>query len=167
MADIKAIADQLVSLTVKEVQELAKVLKDEHGIEPAAAAVVVSGGGSALLCYPESECIQGEKLYDHFLKSGQTIIERRRAIRVDREVLDCQAGDAVEQGADERSLHHIGPRQLVRHPKTAGEVNDRVIRHARLDALIGRPRQNVAEGIEQLNHGVEPRGCFVDVDPDL
>lgn len=37
--------------------------------------VVVSGGGSALLCYPESECIQGEKLYDHFLKSGQTIIE--------------------------------------------------------------------------------------------
>jgi glycerate 2-kinase len=36
---------------------------------------VVSGGGSALLCYPESECIQGEKLYDHFLKSGQTIIE--------------------------------------------------------------------------------------------
>jgi large subunit ribosomal protein L7/L12 len=45
MADIKAIADQLVSLTVKEVQELAKVLKDEHGIEPAAAAVVVSAGG--------------------------------------------------------------------------------------------------------------------------
>jgi large subunit ribosomal protein L7/L12 len=45
MADIKAIADQLVSLTVKEVQELAKVLKDEHGIEPAAATVVASGGG--------------------------------------------------------------------------------------------------------------------------
>ncbi len=44
MADIKAIADTLVGLTVKEVQELAKVLKDEHGIEPAAAAVVVSGG---------------------------------------------------------------------------------------------------------------------------
>ena len=44
MADIKAIADQLVSLTVKEVQELAKVLKDEYGIEPAAAAVMVSGG---------------------------------------------------------------------------------------------------------------------------
>jgi large subunit ribosomal protein L7/L12 len=45
MADIKAIAEQLVSLTVKEVQELATVLKDVHGIEPAAAAVVVSGGG--------------------------------------------------------------------------------------------------------------------------
>jgi large subunit ribosomal protein L7/L12 len=44
MADIKAIAEQLVSLTVKEVQELAAELKDVHGIEPAAAAVVVSGG---------------------------------------------------------------------------------------------------------------------------
>ena len=45
MADVKSIADTLVSLTVKEVQELAQILKDEHGIEPAAAAVVVSGGG--------------------------------------------------------------------------------------------------------------------------
>ena len=45
MADVKAIADQLVSLTVKEVQELAKVLKEEHGIEPAAAAVAVAAGG--------------------------------------------------------------------------------------------------------------------------
>jgi len=44
MADIKAIAEQLVNLTVKEVQELATVLKDQYGIEPAAAAVVVSGG---------------------------------------------------------------------------------------------------------------------------
>ncbi|MDP1800398.1 MAG: 50S ribosomal protein L7/L12 [Bacteroidota bacterium] len=44
MADIKSIAEQLVGLTVKEVQELATVLKDEYGIEPAAAAVVVSGG---------------------------------------------------------------------------------------------------------------------------
>lgn len=45
MADIKAIAEQLVGLTVKEVQELASVLKDQYGIEPAAAAVVVAGGG--------------------------------------------------------------------------------------------------------------------------
>ena len=45
MADIKSIAETLVNLTVKEVQELATVLKDEYGIEPAAAAVVVSGGG--------------------------------------------------------------------------------------------------------------------------
>lgn len=46
MADIKAIAETLVGLTVKEVQELATVLKDQYGIEPAAAAVVVSGGGA-------------------------------------------------------------------------------------------------------------------------
>lgn len=45
MADVKALAEQLVGLTVKEVQELADVLKSEYGIEPAAAAVVVSGGG--------------------------------------------------------------------------------------------------------------------------
>ncbi|PUZ24924.1 50S ribosomal protein L7/L12 [Chitinophaga parva] len=45
MADVKALAEQLVGLTVKEVQELADVLKSEYGIEPAAAAVVVAGGG--------------------------------------------------------------------------------------------------------------------------
>lgn len=44
MAEIKALAEQLVGLTVKEVQELADFLKSEYGIEPAAAAVVVSGG---------------------------------------------------------------------------------------------------------------------------
>lgn len=42
MADLKAFADQLVNLTVKEVNELAEILKDEHGIEPAAAAVAVA-----------------------------------------------------------------------------------------------------------------------------
>ena len=48
MADVKQIAEQLVGLTVKEVQELADVLKADYGIEPAAAAVVaVAGGGGA------------------------------------------------------------------------------------------------------------------------
>lgn len=50
MADLKAFAEQLVNLTVKEVQELATILKDEYGIEPAAAAVAVAapaGGGAA------------------------------------------------------------------------------------------------------------------------
>ncbi len=50
MADIKAIAEELVNLTVKEVNELAQVLKDEYGIEPAAAAVAVAApaaGGAA------------------------------------------------------------------------------------------------------------------------
>jgi len=47
MADLKDFAEQLVNLTVKEVNELATILKDEYGIEPAAAAVVAGGGGAA------------------------------------------------------------------------------------------------------------------------
>jgi len=47
MADLKDFAEQLVNLTVKEVNELATILKDEYGIEPAAAAVAVAAGGAA------------------------------------------------------------------------------------------------------------------------
>ena len=47
MADLKQFAEQLVNLTVKEVNELATILKDEYGIEPAAAAVVMAGPGEA------------------------------------------------------------------------------------------------------------------------
>ena len=47
MADLKAFAEQLVNLTVKEVKELADILKDEYGIEPAAAAVAVAGPAAA------------------------------------------------------------------------------------------------------------------------
>ncbi|HAR20405.1 MAG TPA: 50S ribosomal protein L7/L12, partial [Cytophagales bacterium] len=46
MADVKVLADQLVNLTVKEVNELAAILKDEYGIEPAAAAPVMVAGGA-------------------------------------------------------------------------------------------------------------------------
>ena len=47
MADLKAFAEQLVNLTVKEVNELAQILKDEYGIEPAAAAVAVAAPAAA------------------------------------------------------------------------------------------------------------------------
>ncbi|SFU63145.1 large subunit ribosomal protein L7/L12 [Pustulibacterium marinum] len=47
MADLKDFAEQLVNLTVKEVNELANILKEEYGIEPAAAAVAVAGGAAA------------------------------------------------------------------------------------------------------------------------
>ena len=68
MADIKALAEQLVNLTVKEVNELATVLKDEYGIEPAAAAVAVAaapaaGGGEAAAAVEKTE-------FDIFLKSA-------------------------------------------------------------------------------------------------
>jgi large subunit ribosomal protein L7/L12 len=58
MADVKKIADQLVELTVKEVNELLAVLKEEHGIEPAAAAVAVAGpaaGGQEAAAEEKSE----------------------------------------------------------------------------------------------------------------
>jgi large subunit ribosomal protein L7/L12 len=57
MADLKAFAEQLVSLTVKEVNELAGILKDEYGIEPAAAAPVMmaGGGGGAATEAPEEK----------------------------------------------------------------------------------------------------------------
>ena len=62
MADLKQIADQLVNLTVKEVNELAKILKDEYGIEPAAAAVAAA---------PAAGAAPAEKsTFDVILKSG-------------------------------------------------------------------------------------------------
>lgn len=64
MADVKSVAETLVSLTVKEVQDLAKILKDEYGIEPAAAAVVVSGGGGG------GEAAAAKTTFDVILKDA-------------------------------------------------------------------------------------------------
>jgi large subunit ribosomal protein L7/L12 len=55
MADLKSFAEQLVGLTVKEVNELAKILKEEYGIEPAAAAVAVAAGPAAGGAAPAAE----------------------------------------------------------------------------------------------------------------
>jgi large subunit ribosomal protein L7/L12 len=67
MADLKAFAEQLVNLTVKEVNELATILKDEYGIEPAAAAPVMMAGGGAGSDAPAAE----EKTsFDVILKSA-------------------------------------------------------------------------------------------------
>jgi large subunit ribosomal protein L7/L12 len=64
MADLKAFAEQLVGLTVKEVNDLAKILKDEHGIEPAAAAAPAAGGGAA------APAAAAKTTFDVILKSG-------------------------------------------------------------------------------------------------
>jgi len=66
MADVKVLAEQLVNLTVKEVNELAKILKDEYGIEPAAAAVAVAApaGGDAAAAAAEKTS------FDVILKSA-------------------------------------------------------------------------------------------------
>ena len=55
MADVKALAEELVNLTVKDVQELAKVLKEEYGIEPAAASVAVAGPAAAAEAAPAEQ----------------------------------------------------------------------------------------------------------------
>ena len=66
MADLKAFAEQLVNLTVKEVNDLAKILKDDYGIEPAAAAVAVAAGPAASAA-PEAE---EKSTFDVILKSA-------------------------------------------------------------------------------------------------
>lgn len=64
MADLKAFAEQLVNLTVKEVNELAEILKNEYGIEPAAAAVAVAAGPAAA-----AEAVEEKTNFDVVLKA--------------------------------------------------------------------------------------------------
>ncbi|MBK6966684.1 MAG: 50S ribosomal protein L7/L12 [Bacteroidales bacterium] len=66
MADLKAFAEQLVNLTVKEVNELAQILKDEYGIEPAAAAPVMMAGGGAT----EAPVVEEKTQFDVILKAA-------------------------------------------------------------------------------------------------
>ena len=67
MADLNAFAEQLVNLTVKEVNELAKILKEEYGIEPAAAAVAVAGPAAGGAAAPAAE---EKTAFDVILNSG-------------------------------------------------------------------------------------------------
>jgi len=67
MADLKQLAEELVNLTVKEVNELSKILKETYGIEPAVAAVAVAGPAAAS-SEPEAEKVQTE--FDVILKHG-------------------------------------------------------------------------------------------------
>ena len=65
MADLKKFAEELVNLSVKEVNELAKILKDEYGIEPAAAAVVAAGPAAS-----EAVAVEEKSIFDVILKSA-------------------------------------------------------------------------------------------------
>ena len=65
MADLKSFAEQLVNLTVKEVNELAQILKDEYGIEPAAAAVAAAPAGGA-----EAPAVEEKTTFDVILKEA-------------------------------------------------------------------------------------------------
>ena len=88
MADLKAFAEQLVNLTVKEVNELATILKEEYGIEPAAAAVAVAAAPAAA-----GEAAAAEKTsFDVVLKSaGQAKLQVIKAVK---EAAGLSLGDA-------------------------------------------------------------------------
>ena len=87
MADVKVLAEELVNLTVKEVNELATILKEEYGIEPAAAAVAVAAAPAADAAAPAEK-----STFDVILKSaGQAKLQ---VIKVVKEVAGLSLGDA-------------------------------------------------------------------------
>ena len=90
MADIKAIAEELVNLTVKEVNELATVLKDEYGIEPAAAAVAVAAGPAAA---GAADAAEEKTSFDVVLKSAGAA--KLQVVKAVKEA--CGLGKAVKE----------------------------------------------------------------------
>ena len=94
MADIKVLAEELVNLTVKEVQELAQVLKEEYGIEPAVAQVAVAGPAAAA-----AEAEQTE--FDVILKSaGQAKLAVVKAVKEATGLGLKEAKDMVDKAPD-------------------------------------------------------------------
>ncbi|CQB88024.1 50S ribosomal protein L12 [Chlamydia trachomatis] len=106
MADIKAIAEQLVNLTVIEVTELKNILKDEYGIEPAAAAVAVAAGPVA------GEAAAEEKTaFDVILKSaGAAKLQVVKAVKEAMGVGLKDAKDLVDGAPSKLGLFHRPPK---------------------------------------------------------
>ena len=87
MADVKKLAEELVNLTVKEVNELATILKEEYGIEPAAAAVAVAAPAAAA-----GEAAAEKSAFDVILKNaGQSKLQ---VIKVVKDIAGLSLGDA-------------------------------------------------------------------------
>lgn len=111
MADIKAIAEQLVNLTVIEVTELKNILKDEYGIEPAAAAVAVAAGPAA-----GGEAAEAEKTsFDVVLKAAggaklQVVKAVKEAMGIGlkeaKELVDA-APTKLKEGVDKAEADHL------------------------------------------------------------
>ena len=80
MADLKAFAEQLVNLSVKEVNELAQILKDEYGIEPAAAAVAVAAGPAA------GPAVEEKTSFDVVLKNAGA--EKLKVVKLVKELTE-------------------------------------------------------------------------------
>lgn len=90
MADLKEFAEQLVNLTVKEVSELADILKDEYGIEPAAAAVAVATGGGA----GGGEAAEEQTEFDVIIESAGTA--KLQVVKAVKNLLGLGLKDAKE-----------------------------------------------------------------------
>ena len=109
MADVKALAENLVGLTVKEVQELAEFLKSEYGIEPAAAAVVVSAGGDG------PAAVEEKTSFDVILKSAGA--NKLAIVKIVKELTGLGLKEAkdlvdgapkpVKEGADKATAEEI------------------------------------------------------------
>lgn len=102
MADLKAFAEQLVNLTVKEVSELATILKDEYGIEPAAAAAPVAAGGGAGEGAVEEEKTSFDVILKHAGGSKLAVVKLVKeltglGLKEAKEVVDS-APKAVKEG---------------------------------------------------------------------
>ena len=110
MADLKAFAEQLVNLTVKEVNELAQILKEEYGIEPAAAAVAVAAGPAA-----EAAPAEEKTSFDVVLKSaGANKLQVVKAVKEQtglglkeaKDIVDA-APAAVKEGVDKATAEAL------------------------------------------------------------
>ena len=111
MADLKAVAEQLVNLTVKEVNELAQILKDEYGIEPAAAAVAVAAAPAA----GEAAAAEEKTSFDVVLKSaGAQKLQVVKAVKEQtglglkeaKDIVDA-APATVKEGLDKASAEAL------------------------------------------------------------
>ena len=109
MADLKAFAEQLVNLTVKEVSELATILKEEYGIEPAAAAVAVAGPAAA------AEVVEEKTSFDVVFKSaGSAKLQVVKAVKEQcglglkeaKDLVDA-APSVVKEGVDKATAEAL------------------------------------------------------------
>ncbi|MGL4598353.1 MAG: 50S ribosomal protein L7/L12 [Bacteroidia bacterium] len=119
MADVKALAESLVNLTVKEVNELAKILKDEYGIEPAAAAVAVAAAPAAAAAAEKTS-------FDVILKSGGA--NKLQAVKVVKEATGLglkEAKDLVD-GAPKPVKEGISKEEAEALKKTLVEAGAEV-----------------------------------------
>lgn len=111
MADLKAFAEQLVNLTVKEVNELAQILKDEYGIEPAAAAVAVAAGPAAAAAPAEEEKTSFDVILKNAGAGKLTVVKVVKdltglGLKEAKELVDG-APKAVKEGVDKATAEDL------------------------------------------------------------